>query len=256
MKERWADVKGYGGAYQVSDAGEVRRIAGVSIDGKKRAKLKYRLMRGKVVKNGGRRQVHLSWDGVDEYKYVSRLVAEAFVPNPDGLRSVIHINGDQLDDRACNLAWADQPTNAAEGWSRERSVPVTRDDGARYESMTSAARDMAVSVSTVRSAAETGGACAGHRMARSDGGPARGGGRSAAKRGVRVERVTDLDGGKLKRIMTEARVSVRRLAADSGVSETKIWRMRSGKENPRPDELERIADFLGVEASDLRRGAC
>ena len=252
MTERWADVKGFEGAYQVSDEGRVRSVPRTTSGGRR---LGGRMLRGKVVPHGGRRQVHLMRDGKEEYLYVSRLVAEAFVPNPDGLRSVIHVNGNQLDDRACNLAWADQPANAAEGWSRERSVPVTRDDGARYESMTSAARDMAVSVSTVRNAANTGGACAGHRMVRSDGGPARGGGRSAARRGRRVERVTDLDGGKLKRIMTETRVTVRRLAADSGVSETKIWRMRAGKENPRPDDLERVAKALGVEASSLRTGS-
>ena len=180
-------------------------------------------------------------------------MAEAFVPNPDGLRSVLHANGDQLDDRACNLVWADQPTNSAERWSHDRSVPVTRGDGAEYGSMTSAAIDMSVSVSSVRRAADTGGTCRGNRISRSSEEPAS---TAAARsgRGAVVERVGDLDGPKLKRTMTSLGITVKRLAAESGVSETKIWRMRAGKENPRPDDLERVAKALGVDASALRTG--
>ncbi|MGK1533675.1 HNH endonuclease, partial [Klebsiella pneumoniae] len=37
---------------------------------------------------------------------VSRLIAKAFVPNPNGYHFVSHINGDNTDNNAANLIWA------------------------------------------------------------------------------------------------------------------------------------------------------
>lgn len=245
-EERWVDIRGFEGSYQVSDMGRVRSLTRTLSIGRR---VSGKLLGGRVARNGGRRQVNLPTDGIPSWRYVSRLVAEAFVPNPRGLRSVRHKNGDQLDDRAENLEWCDQPTNAAKRWSSERSVPVTRGDGKWYRSMTEAANDMGVSCAAIRQATETGGTCKGFTFSRSRSG---GGGYVPEKRywGNTVNRV-QVDGAKVKAVMTSLGVTVRELAERSDVSETKIWRIRSGKARPTPEELARIAFALGVGPKEL-----
>jgi len=41
-------------------------------------------------------------------RQVHRLVAEAFIPNPNNLPMVLHIDGNRRDDSAKNLAWVSQ----------------------------------------------------------------------------------------------------------------------------------------------------
>lgn len=82
--------------YEVSSYGEVRR------------KDTGRILQQKLDKNNNL-IVHFSMGSRDNTKYVSvhRLVAEAFVPNPDNLSWVRHIDGNTINNEASNLEWID-----------------------------------------------------------------------------------------------------------------------------------------------------
>lgn len=75
---------------------------------KYRSKDGYKEMVGSPQTNG-----YLKVHTVSGAMYIHRLVANAFVPNPDNLPTVDHINGDKRDNRAINLRWC---TIAENSW--------------------------------------------------------------------------------------------------------------------------------------------
>jgi DNA-directed RNA polymerase specialized sigma24 family protein len=58
--------------------------------------------------------------GRNNHRYVHRLVAEAFLPNPDGLPQVDHIDGDRKNNRLENLRWVTARQNSAAGGERHQ----------------------------------------------------------------------------------------------------------------------------------------
>ena len=99
-EEEWRDVLGFEELYQVSNLGNVRTV--------KRGEAT--VMSQKEHWNGYL-SVHLRNKGVERRASVHRLVAEAFIPNPDGLRDVNHKNGIKTDNRVENLEWLSHSDN-------------------------------------------------------------------------------------------------------------------------------------------------
>ncbi len=92
-EETWKDIFGYGGDYQVSNLGRVRSHKWS----------KWRIL--KATKNeNGYLMVRLYSDKMRQC-YVHRLVAQAFLPNPQNLGCVNHKNEKRDDNRASNLEW-------------------------------------------------------------------------------------------------------------------------------------------------------
>ena len=97
MEEEWRDIKGYEGKYMVSNTGKVKSL-------KYNHTGKEGILEG--LDNGkGYLQVELYKDGKGKKYQIHRLVAQAFIPNPDSLPEVNHISEDKLDNRVENLEW-------------------------------------------------------------------------------------------------------------------------------------------------------
>lgn len=121
--EIWKPVVGYEGLYEVSNLGNVRSVDSMRIThnqyGEHLSKYKGRLL--KPGKNSdGYLYVNLCCQCVQKTFRVHRLVAEAFIPNPDNLPEVNHIDEDKTNNRVDNLEWVSHIQNMRHGTCIER----------------------------------------------------------------------------------------------------------------------------------------
>lgn len=97
-EEEWRDVVGYEGLYQVSNLGRVKSI------------IKERIM-AQHDNGNGYLTVSLSMKGKIKKEYIHRLVAEAFIPNPNDKPEVNHLNLKKNDNNIQNLEWNTKKEN-------------------------------------------------------------------------------------------------------------------------------------------------
>lgn len=109
--EEWKPIKGFEGLYEVSNQGRVRSLDRIIIDEIGRN----RLYKGRIMKprdnSKGYHFVGLYKNGVIKTPTVHRLVAEAFIPNPDNKPEIDHLNTNRKDNRVENLMWATSKEN-------------------------------------------------------------------------------------------------------------------------------------------------
>lgn len=111
MVEIWKDINDYKGRYQVSNFGRVRSLS---------VKSKTKYFKGDVLvqmqDSMGYACVNLS----RKIHKVHRLVAQAFIPNPDNLPCVNHKDENKTNNAVDNLEWCDHKYNNNYGTRNER----------------------------------------------------------------------------------------------------------------------------------------
>jgi hypothetical protein len=80
----------------------------------------YYLVKGKI-DNRGYVRVTLTKEGKSKEFLLHRLVAQQFIPNPDNLPQVNHINGIKADNRAANLEWVSAKENKQHAYQNDLS---------------------------------------------------------------------------------------------------------------------------------------
>ena len=142
MTEIWRDIKGYEKMYQVSNLGNVRRLVG------------FRCRNERIIKPlnkpNGYLKVQLHYNGRTRDVYIHRLVAEAFIPNPNNYTEVNHIDEDKTNNRFSNLEWCDRQYNA------EYSLAKTVNQYSKYgvfikqwKSIVDVSRELSIKASSI-----------------------------------------------------------------------------------------------------------
>lgn len=130
MQEVWKDVVGYEGLYQVSNMGRVKSLKRFNVNtGKyepreKMLKLSYN--------KRGYPMVMLINKTIRKGKVVHRLVAEAFIPNPEHLPQVNHKDENKENNKVENLEWCDNAYNHNYGTRIERCAEKLKKKVVQY----------------------------------------------------------------------------------------------------------------------------
>lgn len=112
MEEVWKDVVGYEGLYQVSNEGRVKSLV-------RKGKRQEVIL--KQHDNGhGYLIVSLTRNSTKKSYKVHRLVAQAFIPNPQNLRCVDHISTIRTENHVDNIRWVSHSGNSANPITKER----------------------------------------------------------------------------------------------------------------------------------------
>lgn len=99
--EKWADISGYNGKYQISNMSRLRSTCFNM----------WRLVKTPINKVSGYKYITFKNKNKQKTHYVHRLVAEAFIPNPLNYKIVNHLDGDKTNCMVENLKWCSEQEN-------------------------------------------------------------------------------------------------------------------------------------------------
>lgn len=159
MEEIWKDVVNGHGVYEVSNLGNIRAKTREIWHFNNGSYIK-RVYKGKPISKvnvgGGYKAICIHWKGTRRMEKVHRMVAEAFLPNPQNLPQVNHKDGDKTNNCVDNLEWCTAQQNVKHTFDCLGREPcnkkpcICHNDGKRYASLTDAAKAYNIHPSQVK----------------------------------------------------------------------------------------------------------
>lgn len=163
--EVWKDIQGYEGFYQVSSLGRIRSLDKPYFKGKPYIR-KGKILVQKLQRNGYMK-IGLLKNNIQKWHNVHRIVAGAFIPNPNNLPYVNHKDEDKANNAVLNLEWCTPSYNihfgnaikklsqAKKNHPRMSKIVVQYDmqgrEIAEYPSANEAARETGIKQGTISS---------------------------------------------------------------------------------------------------------
>lgn len=125
-QEVWKDIKGFEGCYQISNIGRVKSLERYVTYANGRTHIVYeRILRLQKDRKGYIRACLVDNNKKKYNKQVHRMVAAAFIPNPNNFPQVNHINEVHGDNNVENLEWCSSEYNLNYG-NRNKIASDTR----------------------------------------------------------------------------------------------------------------------------------
>jgi len=115
--EIWKDVPGYNGLYQVSNLGIIKSLPRNGTIGG--------ILAGSVSKQGYKKVLLYSKNTRKDWR-VNRIVALAFIPNPNNLKQVNHKDENKLNNHVGNLEWCSAKYNVNYGTLPQRKSELRK----------------------------------------------------------------------------------------------------------------------------------
>lgn len=162
MEEIWKIIENSGGKYEVSNLGHVRSTL--------------KKINKKPSINKGYHKVGIIENNCKKERFIHRLVAKAFIPNPENKPEVNHINGDKSNNTISNLEWVTPKENMAHSRltglnkGHKKTLPsiskkvLCVDTGKIYKSAGQAGKELGVNRCAICHQIARGGKCKGKKF--------------------------------------------------------------------------------------------
>lgn len=160
--ERWKDIEGFEGLYQISDYGRVKSLEKIIVFKNKNGterEVKYctKMLKRNIIPTAGYLFVNLYNNKLKIPKTIHRLVAQAFIENVNDLPIVMHKDDDKIHNHYTNLQWGTHSENIQSAYDNKlhpniRSVVQLSKFGDViniYDTISAAAKDNNILVTSI-----------------------------------------------------------------------------------------------------------